>query len=78
MYDLAFPHLNIFIEKLRSGFEIFNFHIVLYDVIVVLGMITGFFVAIYLAKKLWFIYGYNNICYYWGKDLLCNVYFKLL
>lgn len=51
MYDLAFPHLNIFIEKLSSGFEIFNFHIAFYGIIVAVGMICGFYVATYIAKK---------------------------
>lgn len=51
MYDLAFPHLNIYIEKLSSGFEIFNFHIAYYGVIVACAMIVGLFVATLLAKK---------------------------
>lgn len=51
MFDLAFPHLNIFIKNMISGFEIFNFHIAFYGIIVATGMIVGFYVVVNLAKK---------------------------
>ena len=51
-YDIAFPHLNIFISGLRNTFKIGNFTIAYYGVIIAFGMLIAFYVASKSAKKL--------------------------
>lgn len=51
IYDLAFPHLNIFIEKLNSGFSIFGFYIAFYGIIIAIAMLVGLHVALFISKK---------------------------
>lgn len=51
MYDLAFPNLNIFIEKLNSFITIGNFTIAYYGIIIAIGMLLSFFVVLQIAKK---------------------------
>lgn len=50
-YDIAFPHLNIFIYNLRNNFSVFGYTIAYYGVIIALAMLIGFMVVILLAKK---------------------------
>lgn len=51
MYDLAFPNLNIFIEKMNSFITIGNFTIAYYGIIIAIGMLLSFFVVLQIAKK---------------------------
>lgn len=51
-YDIAFPNLGIFIETLRNNFRIGNFTIAYYGVIIAIGMLVGFYVAVHFGKKL--------------------------
>lgn len=49
--DVAFPNLGISIEHLTSGFEIFGFRIAFYGMIIAFGMITGYLMAAWQAKR---------------------------
>ena len=51
-YDIAFPNLGIFIEILRNNFRIGNFTIAYYGVIIAIGMLIGFYVAVHFGKKI--------------------------
>ena len=51
-YDIAFPHLNIFISGLRNTFKIGNFTIAYYGVIIAIGMLVAFYVSNKVAQKL--------------------------
>ena len=51
-YDIAFPNLGIYIETLRNNFRIGNFTIAYYGVIIAIGMLVGFYVAVYFGKKI--------------------------
>ena len=51
-YDIAFPNLGIFIETLRNNFRIGNFTIAYYGVIIAIGMLIGFYVAVHFGKKI--------------------------
>ena len=64
-YDVAFPHLNIFITGLRNNFQMFGYTIAYYGVIVALAMLIGFFVASFLVKKT-----YQNIDDYYDLFIL--------
>lgn len=48
--DIAFPNLGIYLENVPRYFTIFGFEIYYYGVIIVIGMIAGFFMALHLAK----------------------------
>lgn len=49
--DVAFPNLGISIEHLSSGFEIFGFRIAFYGMIIALGMILGYLMVAWQAKR---------------------------
>ena len=51
-YDIAFPNLGIFIETLRNNIKIGNFTIAYYGVIIAVGMLIGFYAAVYFGKKI--------------------------
>lgn len=51
-YDVAFPNLGIFIETMRNNFHIGNFTIAYYGVIIAVGMLIGFYVAVHFGKKI--------------------------
>ena len=51
-YDIAFPNLGVFIETLRNNFKIGNFTIAYYGVIIAIGMLIGFFLAVYFGKMI--------------------------
>ena len=51
-YDIAFPHLGIFIENLKNTFKIGNYTIAYYGVIIAIGMLIGFYVSVYVGKKI--------------------------
>lgn len=48
--DIAFPNLGIYLENVPRYFTIFGFEIYFYGVLIVIGMIAGFFLALRLAK----------------------------
>lgn len=49
--DIRFPHLGIEIARLGKSFSIAGFSIAYYGVIIALGMIVGFFLASWQAKR---------------------------
>ena len=51
-YDIAFPNLGIYIETLRNNFRIGNFTIAYYGIIIAIGMLIGFYVAVHFGKKI--------------------------
>lgn len=48
---IEFPNIGISFHNISSGFEIFGFYIAFYGVIIALGMMMGYFVAVWQAKK---------------------------
>lgn len=50
-YDIAFPHLNIFIKTLKNTITIGNFTIAYYGIIIAIAMLVAFTVVVNLAKK---------------------------
>ncbi len=48
--DIAFPNLGIYLENVPRYFSVFGFEIYFYGVLIVIGMIAGFFLALRLAK----------------------------
>ncbi len=48
--DIAFPNLGIYLENVPRYFSVFGFEIYYYGVLIVIGMIAGFFLALRLAK----------------------------
>ena len=57
--DIAFPHLNIYLNNVPKSFSVFGFTIAFYGVIIAIGMVLGF----YLASRM----GYKN---YFKGDLM--------
>ena len=51
-YDIAFPNLGIYIETLRNNLRIGNFTIAYYGVIIAIGMLIGFYVAVHFGKTI--------------------------
>jgi len=49
--DIRFPHLHIAIPSLPDGFNIGGFHIAFYGVIIALGMVCGYFMVSFQAKR---------------------------
>lgn len=49
--DVAFPNLGIYLNDLPKSFSIFGYEIALYGLIIGLGMVFGFLLAVRLAKK---------------------------
>jgi len=49
-WDIAFPHLHIYLSNVPKSFTIFGFTIALYGVVIALGMIGGFSLAAKLSK----------------------------
>ena len=45
-WDIAFPHLGIYLEHFPKSFTVFGFTIALYGVIIALGVLFGFTLAI--------------------------------
>lgn len=49
--DIRFPHLGIDITHLGKSIEIFGFSIAYYGMIIALGMVLGYFMACFQAKR---------------------------
>lgn len=48
--DIAFPNLGIYLENVKSGFTIGGFYIAFYGMIIGLGLLLGFILALRIAK----------------------------
>ncbi len=49
--SIRFPHLGIEFENLGKSIDVFGFQIAYYGIIIVLGIISGYFVARWQAKR---------------------------
>ena len=49
--DIAFPNLGIYLEKVPNGFYIFDFKIAFYGLIIALGMVFGYLLVAWQAKR---------------------------
>ncbi len=49
--NIRFPNLGIEFKNLPSGFDVFGFHIAFYGVIIGLGMLCGWLIAEWMAKR---------------------------
>ena len=50
-WDIAFPHLGIYLEHFPKSFTLFGLTIALYGVIIALGVLLGFTLANHVANK---------------------------
>ncbi len=48
--DMAFPHLNIYLENVPKTFSVFGFSIAWYGVLIGIGILAGVFMAAHVAK----------------------------
>lgn len=49
--DIAFPNLGLYLKNLPKSFSIFGFEVALYGMLIALGVLSGIFMADYVAKK---------------------------
>lgn len=49
--DIAFPNIGLYLRNVPKSFTIFGFPIALYGVIIVIGIMSGLFMAEHIAKK---------------------------
>lgn len=49
--DIAFPNLGIYLKDVPRSFQVFGFTIYFYGMIIFIGIIAGFFMALHMAKK---------------------------
>lgn len=49
--DINFPNLNLWLKNVPDGFDVFGFHIALYGVCIGLGMLCGWLIAEWMAKR---------------------------
>lgn len=49
--DIAFPNLGIYLEKVSSGIDVFGFRIAFYGMIIALGMVLGYLLVEWQAKR---------------------------
>ena len=49
--DIAFPNLGIYLEKVPSGIDVFGFRIAFYGMIIALGMVLGYLLVEWQAKR---------------------------
>lgn len=48
--DIAFPHLNLYLENIPKSFSVFGFEVALYGVIIGIGVVAGILMAVHEAK----------------------------
>jgi len=49
--NIRFPNLGIELNNVPTGIDVFGFHIAFYGIIIGLGMLFGFLIATWIAKK---------------------------
>lgn len=49
--DIAFPNLGIYLENVPIGITVFGFTIAYYGIIIAIGVMSGFILAVWEAKK---------------------------
>jgi len=49
--NIAFPNLGIYFENVRHGFTIFGFEITFYGIVIAIGILLGFAIGTYEAKR---------------------------
>lgn len=49
--DIAFPNIGLYLKNVPKSFTVFGFPIALYGVIIVIGIMSGLFMAEHIAKK---------------------------
>lgn len=49
--DIAFPNLGIYLENVPNGVYVFDFRIAFYGMIIALGMVLGYMLAAWQAKR---------------------------
>lgn len=49
--NIRFPNLGLELKNVPSGFEIFGYHIAFYGMIIGLGMLAGWLIAEWMAKR---------------------------
>lgn len=49
--EIGFPNMGITFRNVSAGFEIFGFYIAYYGIIIAIGMIVGYFVTAWQAKR---------------------------
>jgi phosphatidylglycerol:prolipoprotein diacylglycerol transferase len=49
--NIRFPNLGIELKNVPSGFDVFGYHIALYGVVIGLGMLLGWLIAEWMAKR---------------------------
>lgn len=49
--DIAFPNMGLYLENVPKAFDILGFSVALYGIIIGLGVLSGVFMAEYVAKK---------------------------
>ena len=49
--DILFPNLGIELRNVPSGFDVFGYHIAFYGVMIGLGMLSGWLIAEWMAKR---------------------------
>ncbi|MDF2510844.1 MAG: putative rane protein [Herbinix sp.] len=49
--NIIFPHLGIKFENVGSGFNIFGYHIAYYGVVIGIGMLVGWLIAEWMARR---------------------------
>ncbi|MDE6662248.1 MAG: prolipoprotein diacylglyceryl transferase [Lachnospiraceae bacterium] len=49
--DIAFPNLGLYLRNLPKSFSIFGFEVAIYGMLIAFGVLSGIFMADYVAKK---------------------------
>ncbi|MDF2944374.1 MAG: putative rane protein [Herbinix sp.] len=49
--NINFPNLGIVLKNVSSGFDVFGYHIALYGVVIGFGMLLGWLIAEWMAKR---------------------------